>query len=163
MLTGVIGEIDADVDHDFDVDHDLGAHADSDVGFQVISIQGITGLLMMFGLVGLMLSRGFNVWMPLSVGGALAAGFITLYAVARMMIWMKSMQSSGTINEKSAIGQEGEVYLTIPPGGVGKVHVTVQGRLMEYDAESNDDQEIKTGEQVRVVFIKGNNLIVEKF
>jgi membrane protein implicated in regulation of membrane protease activity len=149
----------ADV-HDLDVHGDV--HLDTDVSFHLLTIQGIIGFVMMFGLVGLFLSVGLHFPALLSLPGAIAAGFAAMWATARMMTWMKGLQSSGNIEEKNLIGQEGEVYLTIPAGGVGKVHVTVQNRLMEYDAEANDDKEIKTGEQIRVVFMKGNNLIVEK-
>jgi len=160
----------ADVGHDFDVHGDVDlhgdvhadAHADTDASFHLLTVQGIIGFIMMFGLVGLFLNVGLKIGAILSMLGAIGAGSATLWGTARMMTWMLSLQSSGNIQEKNLIGQEGVVYLRIPAGGVGKVHVTVQNTLVEYDAETNDNQEIKTGAQIRVVFMKGNNLIVEK-
>ncbi len=154
--------IGADLDHDVDFDHDIGAHADTDIDFKLLTIQGIMGFLMMFGLVGLMLKRGFMLHYFIAIIGATIAGSFTLWATAKAMSWMKDLESSGNIDEKNCIGKEGEVYLTIPKGGVGKIHVIVQKRLVEYDAESNDDEDVKTGTQIRVVFKKGNNFIVER-
>lgn len=152
----------AEFDHDVDAPHDLDVHADTDADFKILSIQGIVGCVMMFGLVGLFLKKGLPLGAFLSLGGAIAAGGFTLWAIAKTMAWMKNLESSGNLDEKNAIGCEGTVYLTIPAGGVGKVQITMQDRLVEYDAESNDDEEIKTGARIRVVFLKGTNLIVEK-
>ena len=61
------------------------------------------------------------------------------------------------------VGQEGTVYLTIPGTGTGKVNVSVQKRLKVFNAISEGDQEIKTGEQIRVVrVVPPNVLVVEK-
>jgi len=150
----------ADIHPDMDLSGDV--HLDSDAGAHLLSIQGIVGLVMMFGLVGLLLHLGIRINAFLAFLGATAAGAATLYGTAKIMGWMMSLQSSGTIDEKNALGAEGVVYLHIPPDGVGKVHVTIQNRLMEYEAESQNHTELKTGEQIRVVFIKGNNLVVEK-
>jgi membrane protein implicated in regulation of membrane protease activity len=150
------GDIHTDVDMSGDV------HLDSDVGAHVLSIQGIIGLVMMFGLVGLFLHLGLRINGALALLGALAAGGATLWGTAKIMTGMKNLQSSGNIDEKNCIGQEGVVYLNIPAQGVGKVHINVQNRLMEYEAESQNHTEIKTGESIRVVFLKGDNLIVEK-
>jgi membrane protein implicated in regulation of membrane protease activity len=156
MLIG--GHVDVHTDMDMSGD----VHLDSDASAHLVSIQGIVGLVMMFGLVGLLLNYALRINALLALLGASAAGAATLYGTAKMMGWMMSLQSSGTIDEKNALGAEGVVYLHIPPDGVGKVHVTIQNRLMEYEAESQNHTELKTGEQVRVVFIKGNNLVVEK-
>lgn len=168
QLIGASHDVDPDVqadvsfDHDGGVDHADEVHADSDAGFKMLTIQGMTAFIMMFGLVGLMIKRGFGLGSILALLGACAAGAVTMWMIARAMALMIGLQSSGNIDEKNAIGEEGAVYLTIPAGGVGKVHITVQDRLTEYDAESSNKQEIKTGERIRVVFIKGENMIVEK-
>ncbi|MFH1421846.1 MAG: NfeD family protein [Planctomycetota bacterium] len=164
-------DVDADVDIDVDVDIDADIDADvdyaeigqgSDVSFHLLSFQGITGFFVMFGLVGFALVRQGNVGSSVSIIGALAAGFLTLYVIAKMMSFMKGLQSSGNVDITNAIGQEGSVYLTIPPGGIGKVQIRVSDRLREFEATSEDKQELKTGENIKVVKIAGSNLLVVK-
>ncbi|MFC1671839.1 hypothetical protein ACFL01_01760 [Planctomycetota bacterium] len=171
QFVGGIGEgdvdIDADVDVDIDVDVDVDADGggaldagDSDVGFHLLSLQGITGFFLMFGLVGRALLKQENVGEGIALLGAFVAGIITLWVVAKMFQWMYKLQSSGTVKLKNAVGQEGKIYLTISEGGVGKVEVAVQGRLMVLDATCVDGQEIKTGERVQIVNVEGGDRLV---
>ena len=76
---------------------------------------------------------------------------------------MKRLQSDGTIDIQSAIGQIGSVYLGIPTGGTGQVQITIQGALKFFDALSKDGQAIVTGEKIRVAGIMDNStLVVER-
>ena len=76
MFLGVGTDLDGDVDLDID-----GAHVDSDVGFQVLSIHSLTSFLMMFGLVGLALYRQTGVSFLTAIGGASAAGIVSLWVI----------------------------------------------------------------------------------
>ena len=137
-------------------------HAESDVSFTLLSIQGITAFFMMFGLVGLALHRESRAATGWSVLGAVAAGAVALCVINAIFMVMRRLQSSGTLDLRQAVGQEGSVYLTIPPGGTGKVQVTVQGRFQVFDAASEANQAIKTGERVKVVKIVSGNILVVK-
>jgi membrane protein implicated in regulation of membrane protease activity len=143
-------------------DLDVGDLGDTDISFKFLSLQGLTAFFMMFGLVGLALIVA-GIGSLLAIGGGLVAGVITVWVVSRIFIGMQSLQSDGTIRVKNAIGQEGSVYLTIPKGDVGKVNVTVQGRLGEFEAVSVDKQKIETGQRIKVVNVIGTDrLVVEK-
>jgi membrane protein implicated in regulation of membrane protease activity len=155
-------------DHSFGGDHDLGAaaghgatHSDTDVGMRLISLQGVSAFLMMFGLVGLALTREAALNPQLSVAIALAAGLASMWVVARVFALMIGLQSSGTIDLSHAIGQEGVVYLTIKAGTGGQVQVAVQGRLGVYEAQGGSGTEIATGRAVRVVGVRAGQLVVE--
>ncbi|MBN2511570.1 MAG: NfeD family protein [Sedimentisphaerales bacterium] len=143
-----------------DFHHDMSDS--SDLSFKSLSLQGLTAFFMMFGLVGWAMLRQSKLPAGISLIGAAAAGAGTVWLVKQIFRWAGALQSSGTLNLHNAVGCEGTVYLTIKPGQTGKVQVTVQGRLMELDARSESDQEIKTGEPIRVVHISNNILIVEK-
>lgn len=162
IILQFIGADHGGVDVQGDVDFSGDIHADSDLGFTILSFQGITAFLMMFGLVGLFAQTGLKAGALLSIPAATAAGLAAAWLQAKLLQVMLQLQSSGTIDIKNAVGQDGTVYLTIPAGGSGKVHVTVQNRLQEFEAVSQDGQEIKTGEKIRVVFLKGDSLVVEK-
>lgn len=156
--------IDHDVSHDFDMGgHDIDAqHADSDAGFHVLSLHGITSFLMMFGLVGLAMYRESSFGIVISMTGAVIAGCITVWIIGKMFFMASRMKSSGTITIDSTVGSQGKVYMKIPEKGSGRVLVNVRNSLREYDASTNDGSSIETGTAIRVVWVDGNMLVVER-
>ncbi len=153
----------SEVDGDVDVDADAGG---SDTSFKILSLQGLTGFFMMFGLIGLAVLRAMapgaagNI---VSILAAVGAGLFAVWVITKLFSMMKGLQSSGTLDLANAVGQEGSVYLTIPAEGRGKVQVTIQGRLQEFEAISEKKVDIKTGQQIRVVrVVSGNAMSVEK-
>jgi membrane protein implicated in regulation of membrane protease activity len=157
----VDGDIDIDVDMDGDVDADAGG--DSDVSFKMLSLQGITSFALMFGLVGLAMMRQSGQDAIRALVAATAAGSATFWLMKWLFNKAKVLQSSGNIKMKNAVGKEGDVYLTIPSHGTGKARVSVQNHLKVWEATTNSNQEIKTGERVRVTgVVSGNVLVVEK-
>jgi membrane protein implicated in regulation of membrane protease activity len=162
-----VGGLDADVDMHVDVDGpgtDVDAvHADADVAFQVVSVQGTIAFFMLFGWVGLAMSRSADLGPALSIGIGVAAGLVANFAFAKVFQAFKRMQSSGTMNLKNAVGEEGEVYLTIKQNEPGKVRVAVQEHLKVFDAVSDDGSEIPTSTRVVVVrVVKGNTMVVKR-
>ena len=162
MFIGGDSDADFDVDADADVDS-AGGMADSDISFHYLSLQGLTAFFMMFGLVGLALSRNTGLSGVVSISGGVVAGLLAEWVIAKIFKMMSRLQSDGTVHVKNAIGQEGTVYLRIQPGGTGKVRVVVQDQLKIYNAVSESDEEFKTDDRVKVVRItNGNVLVVEK-
>ena len=147
--------------------HDLGvAHhdaADSDASFKAWSLQGITAFVMMFGLTGhAVLDRkpADEGW---ALAGALGAGLLSVWVVARIFSMMGKLESSGTMRLANAVGQTGTVYLPISPEGTGQVQVPVQGSLRTIDARTNAKNELKTGDMVKVIGVVDDSvLLVEK-
>jgi membrane protein implicated in regulation of membrane protease activity len=169
---GDIGDIDT-VDAGMDVDIDGsgiddvgdmdGGYLDSDISFKFLSLQGLTAFLTIFGLVGLTLFREFSSGMYLSLLGAGAGGLFTVFLISLIFKNANKLRSDGTLRIENAVGQHGDVYLTIPAGGTGKVNVVVQGALREFNAISKSSEDIKTGDKIQVIDVTSNNtLIVEK-
>ncbi|UCF93378.1 MAG: NfeD family protein [Desulfobacterales bacterium] len=156
--------IDHHGDGDFGVDgpHLDAHHADSDVGFKILSIHGLTSFLLMFGLVGLALYRQSKMGTLLSMTGAVAAGLASVWMIGKLFSLVAKLQSSGTITIDSTVGAEGRVYLTIPEDGTGRVLINVRNSLREYDAASVDHKTIKSDTPIRVVWVDGNVLVVER-
>lgn len=164
-----------DMAHDADIDgsHDLvDVHADaqdahdldnSDVSFKFASLQGLTAFFMMFGWVGLAIIRDSGLPGWAAIFGGLLAGIFTVYVLAFIFKLVMGLQSDGTMRIKTALGAGGSVYLRIPAEGTGQVQVEVDGRLKVFDAISSSKEEIKTGEQITVVWVQDNGvLVVEK-
>ena len=157
------GHLDFDGGIDADVDVSDISHIDSAASFHIFSLHGITGFFMMFGLIGLAMSKQSNLGPAISVLGGLISGIITMWLVAKIFMSMKKLQSDGTLNLNNAIGQEGTVYLNIPAEGTGKVQVVVQERLKIFNAVSAKKEEIKTGENIKILkVVSGNIFVVEK-
>lgn len=95
----------------------------------------------------------------LAVTIALLAGLLALFLVAWLMRAALKLQQSGNLDVRNAVGQVGEVYLTIPQGGKGKVTVMVQERLLDFDAVS-DRAPLENGRQVRVIGVAPGDILV---
>ena len=163
LAEGADGDIDVDVDSDSDV-FERGQTSASDSGFRLFTVKGVMAFLMMGGWVGFMLSRsGAPEIMALACG--VVSGFAALVMMAKTMQWLMGLQSDGTLKMKNTLGQTGQVYIKIPgrEKGMGKVSVTVQERFCEFDAVTEETDDIKTGESVYVTDVRpGNVLVVEK-
>lgn len=91
---------------------------------------------------------------------AVIAGSLALYFVAWIIYAFLRLQQNGNIRYENAVGKEGEVYLTIPPNGRGKVNVIVQERLCEIEAISKVNRALKTGEKIVVVDITEEGVLI---
>lgn len=151
---GDVGDSGHDMGHDGDHAHD------SDSSFKLLTLQGLTAFFMMFGLVGLALSRQAGAATFAAVFGAALGGLFSMWVMAKLFKSMSRLQSDGTMDIRNAVDQEGTVYLTIPAEGEGKVQVAVQGSLREMTAVSKYKNEIKTGERIVVDSVTGDNILV---
>jgi hypothetical protein len=152
---GSLGDVDG-FGADGDIDVDDGS-AGAEVGF--FTLKGILAFFAIGGWVGLgMNMAGLHIALVLAV--AIVCGTIGLIGVGYLYRALYKLQSSGNINTDNAVGKIAEVYLTIPPKGVGKITLNVQERFMEFEARSNAERAIKTGERVKVVEKADGMLIV---
>jgi membrane protein implicated in regulation of membrane protease activity len=165
LLAGIVGGIIlvfrliltvAGLDHHSGLD---AVHADSDDGFQALTIQGISSFLAMFGVVGFTLHHGVGLGMLLALAGALAAGFASVWIIQKIFRSMLRLQSSGTVSLFAAVGSEGSVYLTVGKDG-GRVQINFANRLREFEAVSADGTSIPTGTPIRVQSVAANTLVV---
>ena len=128
------------------------SHGDTSVvALKLLTIHGMTAFLLMFGLIGyLMLLNGNELWLTNIM--ASLAGLVTLVIIAKIFQSSRKLQSDGTIYPRDIVGIEGTIYLTIRPGEIGKVQLTVRNALKVFDARAKDPAvEIKTGQRVKVI------------
>jgi len=173
-FSGVDGGEDMDSGTDFSGDElieSAGAEPSSDksnfdaAGFKLVTVRGILAFMMMGGWVGFIALRAEINWF-VALLFALAAGAASLYGIAKLMQALMGLHNDGTLRVSNALGQTGTVYIRIPGAeqGMGKVSVTVQERLCEFDAITEDSEGLKTGERIYVTDIReGNVLVVERF
>lgn len=163
-------DIDTSIDSDVDVMGSTAAEstsidaAESASSLKFFSVRGIVAFFSLFGWVGVVLAEeGLNTFIIFFI--ATVSGLIGMLVIALMFYSISKMQRNGNINIKNAIGQVGQVYLTIPAkqSGQGKIQITIQERYTEVNAMTSSLKSLPTGTMVRVVdVIDINTLLVEK-
>ena len=169
VIQTVMTFLGADADGtDFDMDVDTSMD-----GSDLSNIEGGSNLYTFRNLVNFFLGFGWSAILlqpsvkstALLILVSVLVGVALVVAVMYLFKWLSSMQQSGNINVyKSAVGCQGKCYLRIPAerGGEGKVQITIQGAVREYNAVTDGD-EIKTGASVKVLeAVDGNTLLVEE-
>jgi len=93
---------------------------------------------------------------------ALAGGTIIVLLMVLILKNMSRLRHNGALQLENAINQTGTTYLFIPAkrGGVGKVHIKVQGTLQELSAMTDDEAEIATGTLIRVKNIINDRILL---
>ena len=156
----------ASTDLDVDVDTSMAgsALANRDSGANLYTFRNFVNFFLGFGWTAIILQPSVKSTAVLVIISVLV-GIALVALVMYMFKWLYSMQQSGNINVyKAAVGCQGKCYLRIPGerAGEGKVQITIQGAVREYNAVTDGD-EIKTGTSVKVVeAIDGNTLLVEE-
>ena len=127
-------------------------------GLNLLSVRSISAGLAFFGLVGLATASLGSVVASVA---AVAAGATAMLGVAALIKAFGRLERDATLSLTSAVGTTGSVYLSIPGrrAGAGKVHVTVQNRLVECRAVT-DEEDLPTGTPVLVVDVDGSDTIV---
>ena len=169
IIQTVMTFLGADADStDFDVDVDTSLDGSDlsniDSGANLYTFRNFVNFFLGFGWTAIILQPSVKST-ALLVIIAVLVGIALVALVMYMFKWLYSMQQSGNINVyKSAVGCQGKCYLRIPGerAGEGKVQITIQGAVREYNAVTDGD-EIKTGASVKVVeAVDGNTLLVEE-
>jgi membrane protein implicated in regulation of membrane protease activity len=169
IIQSVLTFIGADADSNFDVDVDTsmdGADLSNiDGGSNLYTFRNFVNFILGFGWSAILLQESVPS-VPLRIILSVLIGMGLVAAVMYLFKWLSGMQQSGNINlQRSAAGCEGKVYLTIPEcrSGSGKVQITINGAVREYDAVTESGTPLKTGSSIRVVdAIDANTLLVEE-
>lgn len=144
--------------------HSFDAHSENSGeshSFPVFTFRNFVILIMVYGWTGLSLHKyGFS--KQITVMSALMLGIAMMLVVAYIFYSMTKLQESGNTDIRNAINFTGNIYLTIPPkrSGAGKIQMTIQNALREYDAVTDDEKELETGKMARVTGIVNNNILL---
>ncbi len=159
---------DIDGGHEFTADSeaDTSLHGADNAahGTDVLKLFTFRGIIAFFSIGGWFSVAGISWGIP--APGAIAlgavAGYFALYFVAWSIRATLRMQHSGNININNAIGNNGEVYIPIPPikSGEGKINVIVQDRLCEFNAVTNLERTLKTGERITVMGVEKEGVLL---
>jgi len=163
------GSADLAGDGDLATDHHMGMsqaadgeyqHTSSSWLFGVLSFRTLVAALAFFGLSGkAALSAEMAPAVALLV--STAAGLGAMVGMYWMMRSISRLNSSGNQRIRNALGKPATVYVLIPArgSGAGKVQLTMQNRIVEYQAITTEGKPMKSGEPVEVVDIINYNTL----
>lgn len=164
IVETILTFIGADVEMDTDIDVADGGF-EGDPSMNLYTFRNLVNFLLGMSWTAIILndqiaSKALLMLIAFTVGALLVA------AVMYMFKWLSKMQQSGNINIfQSAAGCNGKVYLTIPAErkGTGKVQISINESIREYDALTDSETELKTGTAIKVVeVIDSSTLLVEE-
>ena len=152
-LTGVLGDADGG---------DAGTDGDGISFGDLFTVRNGISFLMGFSW-GALMATGWgvaNAFLLVVVGLIGGSGFVGLNL--GLLALMATLESRGNVDTASAPGADATVTLTVPASrsGVGKVSVSVSGRLLEYHAVTDDGEPLARGSSVVVREVSGNQLVV---
>ena len=166
VMTFLGADADSSTDFDMDVDTSMDGSDLSNIegGSNLYTFRNFVNFFLGFGWAAILLQPSVKST-ALLIFLAVLVGVGLVIAVMYLFKWLSSMQQSGNINiYKAAVGCQGKCYLRIPGerSGEGKVQITIQGAVREYNAVTDGDG-IKTGAAVKVTeVINANTLLVEE-
>jgi membrane protein implicated in regulation of membrane protease activity len=128
--------------------------------FGVISFRTLVAAAAFFGVAGkAALSAGYAQSTSLILAGLV--GLAAMYGMYWLMRSIANLSSSGNERIGNAVGLQATVYIPIPAArtGAGKVQLSMQNRIVEYQAVTDDAEPLKTGDNVEVVGVAGSDIV----
>ena len=159
-----IGEVDeADAGEIPNLDEGaIGDDVGGDTAFgNIFTIRNGVSFLMGLSWGGLMAYDWGLTHMVLVVLVGLVVGAFFAGINMGLLALLAMVKHEGNVRIENTVGRTGTVTLAVPEGrnGVGKVSVSVQGRLMEYHAIT-DGEALKRSSAVTVLGFSGSQLVV---
>lgn len=158
IILFVLSFIGADSETNNDIEINEG------IGVQFFSVKNTMAFFTIFGWIGIYcLNRGFSVGSSFAM--AFIAGFAMMIIMAFLFLWISKLSESGTLNIDNAVGNIGQVNLPIGANRsrIGKISIVVQGSKRELSALSDEKEELKQGESIKVTDVmNGEILLVER-
>lgn len=147
-LTGGDGH---SLDNDFDSDSDI-----SQASFHVFSLRSILAFLMVFAWSGIVALESGKLNLMVILIISFFAGLAMMLLTAWSLFLLSKLEQKGNLDVENAVGENGEVYLSIPAErkGVGKIQIIVQNQLQTLDALTDEHNSIKTGCIVTVIAVE---------
>ena len=151
-------------DSDVEMDTDMEVDSDMGMGVQFFTFKNTMAFFTIFGWTGIAcldqdMSSG------LSTAIAFVAGIAMMFLMAMLFYWISKLAESGTLKIENAVGNIGEVYISIGANRsrIGKISIDVQGSKRELSALTDEEVDLTQGNVIKVTaVVSGEILLVEK-
>ncbi len=159
ILTFVGGDLDDGTELSDD------AALDGGMPFQFLTLKSMIAFFTIFGWAGIAsIDSGLSHWWSIGIAGV--AGLFMMFIMGTFAYLLSKANVSGTMKFQKAVGETGQVYLTIPArrASQGQVQVKVQGVLRTLTAITDDENDLPNGKTIVVMRVLGDNtlLVTEK-
>ena len=162
LVLFVLSLLGADSDAEMDTDTEIGM--DDGIGIQFFTFKNAMAFFTLFGWTGIAcLDNGFSAGVSTTI--AFMAGIAMMTLMSFLFLWISKLAESGTLRIENAVGNMGEVYLSIGANRsrIGKISIDVQGSKRELSALSDEKKDLKQGEVIRVTaVVSGEILLIER-
>ncbi|MFK8045450.1 MAG: hypothetical protein AB8B72_08140 [Crocinitomicaceae bacterium] len=150
------------VDSDTDVDAEI--EADMGIGIQFFTFKNIMAFFTLFGWTGIVcLENAYSNGLAITI--ATIAGVAMMLLLSFIFLWISKLAESGTLKITNAIGEVGEVYLSVGAkrSKIGKITIDVQGSKRELSALTDSEADLRQGDVIKVLgIVSGEILLIEK-
>lgn len=148
-------------DFEFDADAAAADGLDASGGVDLFTVKNITNFFVGFGWAGISLRDVIETdWILLAV----SVGFGILFVVIFILLFRQLMklENNSAVGVEETVGKNADVYLRIPGGrgGKGKVQLSIKGAVKEYNAVTDDAENIPSGTIVRITEIIGKDCVL---
>ena len=146
-----------------DVSGDSNVDADMQMPFQLFTFRNFVNFFLGFAWAGISLYDAFEnkAWLTVV---SVCIGLLLVAIVMGLLYALSKAIQSGNIDINNAVGKPATVYFPIPAAGKGKgkIQMSIQQAVREYDAISQAEELIPTGTMVRVKeVVDAHTLVVE--
>lgn len=131
--------------------------------FKWLSLQTITGFLMVFGWTAITCQNEFGLHNHTTIVISLSAGIFAALIIRSVFKLANKLRSSGSVFKiEEAVGKEAHVYQRIPKDGVGKISIILNDFTHEIDAISHENKELPSFIRVKIIEKSDNKTVVVK-
>jgi membrane protein implicated in regulation of membrane protease activity len=144
--------------HHAHVAHHDGSREGDKSAFTFVSLRSLIAFGTLFCWAGtLYLIGGTNpAW---AIGFSVIWGLVGMFVVSYLMFRLVGLEEIGNEDLSTALLEEGTVYISVPPDGVGQIRVKVSGMVSYVKARSKAGEPITRGTKVIVVGIRDKNIV----
>jgi membrane protein implicated in regulation of membrane protease activity len=130
-------------------------------GISIFSVRVLVAFFVGFGWAGV-LGHYYGMSKLSTAMSAAIAGLVFMALLFFTLRFLVSMKHDGTLRYANAVGQEGQVYVTIPAArsGPGQVELLLQGRLITASAVTDAPAPLPPRTPVTVTALEPMNLLV---
>lgn len=144
-------------------DADMEIEGDTGIGFHFVTFRNLVAFFTIMSWTGIAcLDSGFS--NATSILISIAAGLLMMLAMASLLYFLYKLKDSGTLKIQNALGKTAEVYLRIPgkKSGYGKIQLSIQGSVHEFNAITSEQEDIATGAIVEILEVLNGNIMLVK-
>jgi membrane protein implicated in regulation of membrane protease activity len=150
IVLGFAGHGAAHLTHGHHFAHDGVHHGHGDAGdrFPLLNASSVVGALTWFGAAGFVLQTLGDMALPIVIVGALLAGAVGWYLVARFLAFVLKGEREMDPDDYRLEGTVGQVTVSIPQGGTGEIVFSKAGARRSEAARGLGGAAIPRGSEV---------------